>query len=551
TVIYLRRPDNWLGMLTTGLLIGLSINMVISATISPLDNTVLAFVPYIHALITVYAVFKFLAVFPDGRHIPKWTRWWVYIGMAWEIGRRVFAGAITTAQGEFRLIFFMPTIVLASVGFLAQVIRYRRHSTPNQRQQTKWALLGSALLIVCLALSVGIYFGIVPILESRFNVIWLSIALHIIYYGGFFLLVMGLGFSIVRYRIWEADLAINRSLAYFFITVIIALLFGGILFIIQWLFHILLGQEMDGVATLIAIGVVVSLFPTVQKRVRHVIDKRVFGLRQDLLSLQQQQNQREQIYALGEKGILSDQQIGAYQIGALIGTGGMGHVYHTTHLQTGEHLALKVLSNTLFHEAHAQKRFEYEAKLVKSLQHPHIIPVIDSIIQNNQTYLIMPFIDGHDLSSLYHVMGKFGLAQLQIILSQIAQALDYLHSRGIIHCDIKPSNIMVDKMEHAWLLDFGIAKSIDDTPLSIENSLIGTLHYIAPEQLVSSKDIDHRADIYALGAMTYQLLAGQTPFTGGVGNLVYAHLNQPPPDIRVIMPDMPAQVAFALMRAMA
>lgn len=551
TIIYLRRPDDWLVMVTTGMLIGLPISVGISNSTSPFANTAWEWLPNVHTLATIYLVFKFLAVFPDGQYIPKGMRWWIYLSMAWEIGRRVFAGALTTAQGEFRLDLFLSTFILASIGMIAQIIRYRRHSSPSQRQQAKWAILGGALALMMVTLGAGLYFTILPIVEAHTNAIWLNIALRVVYYSAYYFLIMGLAFSVVRYRIWEADLAINRSVVYFFISVVLGLLFLGSLVIIQRLFNILLGQEMDILATIIATGLVASASPFIQRRVRHQIDKRVFGFRQDLIQLNKQQQQRVEIYAEGKRGALSGQTVGHYAIGALIGKGGMGQVYHANHTQTGKEVALKVLAEALFQENLAPERFEREAKLAITLNHPHIVPVTEAFSHENVLYLVMPFVKGCDLWQIYKAEGKISLQRMLPILRQVADALDYLHAQAIVHRDIKPSNVMLGDDDHAWLLDFGIAKWVNDSHVLTQSSgILGTLDYTAPEQLMSSKNVDHRADIYALGVMTYQLLAGEAPFMGNVGNLVFAHLNQPAPDIRLVNPEIPPQVALALMRCM-
>ncbi|MDX2079032.1 MAG: serine/threonine-protein kinase [bacterium] len=552
TIIYLRRPNDWLVMVTTGMLIGLSANVVISNSVSPFANTGWDWLPNLHTLVTIYTAFKFLAVFPDGQYVPKWMRWWVYIGMTWEVGRRVFAGSLTSNDGSFRLDLFLSTFIIAGVGIVAQIIRYRYHSTPNQRQQTKWAILGGALCLVCVTIGAGVYFTILPIIEAQSNAIWLNIGLRLVYYSAFFLLVMGLGFSIVRYRIWEADLAINRSVVYFFLSTILALLFLGSLVVFQRVFIIILGQEMDILSTIIATGLVVSLSPFIQRRVRHQIDKRIFGFRQDLIQLNKQQQQRVEIYSEGKQGALSGQTIGNYAIGALIGKGGMGQVYHATHTQSKNAVALKVMADALFQENMAQERFEREATLAKTLHHPHIVPVHEAFSDMNHLYLVMPYIEGRDLWQVYKAEGKIPLAHMLPILRQIADALDYLHKQGIVHRDIKPSNIMIGDDDHAWLLDFGIAKWVNDSHiLTRTTGILGTLDYTAPEQLISSKNVDHRADIYALGVMTYQLLAGEAPFVGNIGNLVFAHLNQPAPDIRLIAPHIPEKIAYALIRCMA
>ncbi|HRF96221.1 MAG TPA: hypothetical protein PLZ51_13540, partial [Aggregatilineales bacterium] len=187
TIIYLRRPDDWLVMVTTGMLIGLPISGGISNSVSPFAQTAWEWLPNVHTLITIYLMFKFLAVFPDGQYVPKWMRWWVYLSMIWEIGRRVFAGALTSSQGEFRLDLFFTTFILLSVGMVGQIIRYRRHSSPSQRQQGKWAILGGALGLLMVTLGAGLYFTILPIIEARTNAIWLNIGLRVVYYSSFYL----------------------------------------------------------------------------------------------------------------------------------------------------------------------------------------------------------------------------------------------------------------------------------------------------------------------------------------------------------------------------
>ncbi|HRF96222.1 MAG TPA: protein kinase, partial [Aggregatilineales bacterium] len=205
---------------------------------------------------------------------------------------------------------------------------------------------------------------------------------------------------------------------YFFLSAILALLFLGSLVVFQRMFIIILGQEMDILSTIIATGLVVSLSPFIQRRVRHQIDKRIFGFRQDLIQLNKQQQQRVEIYAEGKRGALSGQTVGHYAIGALIGKGGMGQVYHATHTQSKNAVALKVMADALFQENMAQERFEREAKLAKTLQHPHIVPVIEAFSDVNHLYLVMPYIEGRDLWQVYKAEGKIPLAHMLPILRQ-------------------------------------------------------------------------------------------------------------------------------------
>ncbi|MCX9079943.1 MAG: serine/threonine-protein kinase, partial [Candidatus Methanoperedens sp.] len=141
------------------------------------------------------------------------------------------------------------------------------------------------------------------------------------------------------------------------------------------------------------------------------------------------------------------------------------------------------------------------------------------------------------------------------LIRELAAALDYAHAQGLVHRDIKPSNIMLrlkpDSETHeAVLMDFGIAKIQDARTRYTGSGAIGTVDYMAPEQIMAAKEVDHRADIYALGVVLYEMLTGQRPFQGSAGQVLFAHLQQPPPDIRSINPDLPRSIAHAVTRVL-
>jgi len=180
--------------------------------------------------------------------------------------------------------------------------------------------------------------------------------------------------------------------------------------------------------------------------------------------------------------------------------------------------------------------------------------------------MVMEFIDGPDLSTLLKGRGRLPLAEALPLLQDVAAALDYAHSQGVVHRDIKPSNVMVEHADakhpttgsgknrttRGVLMDFGIAKSYAAGTRLTQSGMIGTLDYISPEQIQGSSEVDARADIYSFGVMAYQVLTGELPFKhNNPGAMVLAHLMQPPPDPRAIVPDLPDGVAGAIIQAMA
>jgi serine/threonine-protein kinase len=167
----------------------------------------------------------------------------------------------------------------------------------------------------------------------------------------------------------------------------------------------------------------------------------------------------------------------------------------------------------------------------------------------------MEWVDGLDLASFLGQRGTLSLAAALPVLRGIADALDHAHSRGVIHRDLKPANILLRATAETgdivpMLVDFGLAKVSDGLSLT-GTGAIGTIAYMAPEQIESAKAVTPKTDLYALGIIAYEMLSGQPPFTGGVGQLLFAHLQQPPTDIRTHAPHLPAEVNDVLQRALA
>jgi len=229
-----------------------------------------------------------------------------------------------------------------------------------------------------------------------------------------------------------------------------------------------------------------------------------------------------------------------YRVLELLGEGGGGVVYRAT---DGEaEVALKVLRTT---DPVAQKRFAREARLAGESRSRHLVQIIDV----GDDYFVMPFYAGGSLAAkLKH--GPMAVAETIRLAAQIAQGLDALHARGVIHRDVKPSNVLLDAAGDAVLTDFGLARGADSTQLTREGQIVGSLHYLAPE-LIEGSPATPAGDIYALGCLLYECLTGAPPFAErGDAELGYAHLVEPPPDPRSRRPELSAELALALLTAL-
>jgi eukaryotic-like serine/threonine-protein kinase len=187
------------------------------------------------------------------------------------------------------------------------------------------------------------------------------------------------------------------------------------------------------------------------------------------------------------------------------------------------------------------------------LAHPNIVKVYEFGESAGTPYLVMEYIQGHDLAEHLRQAGQVPLEETSTILNQIAAALDYAHAQGLVHRDIKASNVMLEENEagrRAVLMDFGIAKLVGGTALT-NTGMLGTFEYMSPEQIQASANVDGRADVYSLGVLAFQMLTGQLPFTAtSPAAILIAHLQTPPPDPGLFQPDLPPLASAAIIRAL-
>lgn len=252
--------------------------------------------------------------------------------------------------------------------------------------------------------------------------------------------------------------------------------------------------------------------------------------------------------------------IAGYEIIDWLGRGGMGMVYEAYQVSTGRRVAIKVLLDSAVADSGARRRFEREVELVARLQHPDIVPVIDSGVHVGKYYLVMDYIDGRPLDRAVHD-DRSSPRDILRLVARIARAVDYAHQRGVLHRDLKPTNILVDRDGAPHLLDFGLAKAIlpSDVAAPVEMSLsepggfVGTLGYAAPEQVAGAhQEVSVRSDVYSLGAVAYSLLTGKLPVSArGPIHDVLSNIRSRDPDVpSVVEPRLDRDIDALLLKAL-
>lgn len=242
-----------------------------------------------------------------------------------------------------------------------------------------------------------------------------------------------------------------------------------------------------------------------------------------------------------------------YRIERELGAGGMATVYLATDLKHDRQVAIKVLREGGDGLVEAE-RFHREIRMLARLRHPFILPLLDSGEAVGALFFVMPYIDGDSLRARLDREGRLPIGDALEIARQVADALHSAHGEGIVHRDVKPENILLTRSGHALLADFGIARASEatGTRMTAAGLAIGTVAYMSPEQLMGERDVDARSDVYALGCVVFEMLAGRPPFEGGNPmSVISRHLSAPPPDLQAHRPDVPPGVARAIKRALA
>ncbi|MEU5765204.1 serine/threonine-protein kinase [Streptomyces asoensis] len=260
----------------------------------------------------------------------------------------------------------------------------------------------------------------------------------------------------------------------------------------------------------------------------------------------------------GRPSELVGRRIAGYRIEHEIGRGGMAVVYRAHDLRLDRTVALKLLAPELARNDVFRKRFTHESRVAAAIDHPHIVPVFEADETDGVLYIAMRYVEGSDLRHLLDREGPLRLATAVRIAAQVASALDAAHDHGLVHRDVKPGNILVargtdsDHPEHVYLTDFGLTKkSLSLTGFTSVGQFVGTLDYVAPEQ-ISGQPVDGRCDVYGLACVVYECLAGRPPFLRDDDMaLLWAHQNADPPPVTRAGPALPPQVDAVFARALA
>lgn len=245
-------------------------------------------------------------------------------------------------------------------------------------------------------------------------------------------------------------------------------------------------------------------------------------------------------------------RLGKYEIRSLLGQGGMATVYLAYQSDIDREVAIKVLPPHPGQDPQFMDRFQQEARTIARLQHPHILPVFDFGVENEILYLVMPYVGGGSLKNLMQGR-RLPPSRIVEVITDVASAIDYAHRQGVIHRDIKPDNILLDKEGNPILTDFGIAKLLEsNVQFTASGGFLGTPAYMAPEQGRGVKDIDGRADIYALGVLAFEMLTGRHPYSAETPMMVmFKHVSDPVPSLLEVAPEYPPAVDGVLQRALA
>jgi serine/threonine protein kinase len=249
--------------------------------------------------------------------------------------------------------------------------------------------------------------------------------------------------------------------------------------------------------------------------------------------------------------------IGKYKLLERVGVGGMGQVFLCEHMFMKKRVAIKVLPPAKAEQPAALGRFYREARAAGSLEHQNIVRTHDIDQDGNLHFIVMDYVDGPNLLDVVKKYGQMELGRAVSYMRQVAVALDYAFRNKIIHRDIKPGNVLIDRKGVARILDLGLARFINDhsdqLTLKYDDKIVlGTADYVAPEQVANSHSVDIRADIYAMGATFYFLLAGHPPFpTGTVSQKLLWHRTKEPTAIRSIRPEIPDGIAAIIAKMMA
>jgi len=493
-------------------------------------------------LATVLLFFQTAATFtamfwlPEGRFLSRWTAWLAALLVT--VSASIYLFVSFPRAHDLINIIGLPAIVCC---VWAQTSSYRRMVDESTRNRIKWAVIG--ILIACLGYFTSTTFTLLLSGRSGLTPRVVMVLVRMVNDTCQMALLVCFVIAIRRYQLWHVDLVINRSLVYGSLTIVLMLVFLGGGSVLQGV----LGQEHSGIAFAISTAAAGLLFNPTRKYVQRVIDRRLFGFRFDLDEL----NRPHPLPAVRNPGRMTGRTLGPYRVHGVLGKGGMGEVYQGE--VDGRLVAIKVLPQEL--QSDHLKWFHRECLALAAIEHPNIVKFHESGHDDGVHYLVVDFIRGRTMGEVVRERGRLPFDELRPFLQDFSSALDYAHGLGFVHRDIKPSNIMIREQSRGHrpelvLMDFGVASASEAVTAGTGTGVVGTINYMAPEQIVALRSVDRRADIYALGITIFEILSGRLPFRGNPAQVLFAHLNQPPTDLRQLVPYLPTNVAQSVMQAL-
>ncbi|MGO9884651.1 MAG: serine/threonine-protein kinase [Solirubrobacteraceae bacterium] len=242
-----------------------------------------------------------------------------------------------------------------------------------------------------------------------------------------------------------------------------------------------------------------------------------------------------------------------YEVQSVVGLGGVGVLYRARQLRLDRPVALKLVEPEVARDPVVRERLRREARAVASIDHPNVVPLYEAGEEDGTVYIATRWIEGTELGALIHDEGPLDPVRAARTAAQIAGALDTAHGKGLVHRDVKPSNVILTDEGHVYLTDFGLAKRAQTAPgLTKADQMLGTVDYAAPEQIEGSEP-DARGDLYSLGCVLFEMLTGAPPFAdqkGAMGKM-WAQVNAEPPPLRRWRDDVPAALEDVMLGAMA
>ena len=499
----------------------------------------LAILGFVASSVTNITTMTFFYLLPNGRFSPKWA-FFPYISLLLISIVGLLSNYINLNISDTLLAFLFSLYALnVPLIVIFQIYRYFRDSSSVEKQQTKLILVGILSYAAAVILWIISFSGAVSIPAGMPRLLINLIGTFV----SIFLLLglpIAITIAIFRYRLWNIDVAINRTLVNLAVTAVLAIVFIVTAFIVQSI----LNAENQLIGFVVsAIGPALLFNPT-RKRVRHFIDRRIYGFAFDLNEL----DAAQQVAKITHSGKLSGITLGDYLVLDVIGKGGMGEVYKGQ--GNGETVAIKTMLADIASDMSMRTRFIREAEIGRTLDHPNIAKVYTNGDYDGTPYLIMEYIDGADISQQLKAGETYDIETAITMMQQVCDALDTAHAQGYVHRDIKPANMVQRSNGALVLMDFGITKVENASVALTGTGAIGTISYMSPEQIMAAKDVDHRADIYALGVVLYELLTGQLPFDGSPAQVLFAHLQQPTPDPCDIDSSIPTDMGDVILKAL-